>query len=57
MHDKPKFDPKEIIKEINDCDKTKMIKLYIYKIIFNQNNKQIDIFLKNEIKEKYKLDK
>ena len=57
MHDKPKFDPNKIIKEINDCDKIKMIKLYIYKIIFNQNNKQIDIFLKNEIKEKYKLDK
>ena len=57
MHNKPNFDPEEIIKEINDCDKTKMIKLYIYKIIFNQNNKQIDIFLKNSIKEKYKLDK
>ena len=56
MHDKPKFDPKDIIKEINDCDKIKMIKLYLYKIIFNLNNKQIDIFLKDEIKEKYKLD-
>ena len=57
MHDKPKFDPKDIIKEINDCDKINMIKLYLYKIIFNLNNKQIDIFLKDEIKEKYKLDK
>ena len=55
MHDKPKFNPEEIIKEINDCDKTNMLKLYIYKIIFNQNNKQIDVFLKNE--EKYKLNK
>ena len=57
MHDKPNFNPEKIIKEINMCDKIKMVKLYIYKIIFNQNNKLIDIFSKNDIKEKYKLDK
>jgi len=57
MHDKTDFEPDEIIKEINKCDKIKMVKLYIYKIIFNKNNRQIDIFLKNSIKEKYILDK
>ena len=56
-HDESNFDPEEIIEEINDCDKTNMAKLYIYKIIFNHNNKQIDIFFQNEIKEKYKLNK
>ena len=56
MHDKPNFNPEKIIKEINIYDKIKMVKLYIYKIIFNQNNKLIDIFSKNDIKEKYKLD-
>ena len=56
-HDKPKFDPEEIIKEINLCDKIKMVKLYIFKIIFNQNNKQFDILLQNTIRNKYKLDK
>ena len=57
MHDKPNFESEKIIKEINNYDKIKMVKMYIYKIIFNQNNKQIDIFLKKDIKEKYKLDK
>ena len=57
MHDNPNFEPEKIIKEIKDCDKIDMVKLYIYKIIYNQNNKQIDVFLKNTIKEKYKLDK
>ena len=57
MHDKPNFDPLEIIKEINKCDKINMSKLYIYKIIYNQNNRQIDIFLKNTIKDKYDLNK
>jgi hypothetical protein len=33
-----------------------MIKLYIYKIIYNKNNKQINVFTNNKIKKKYKLD-
>ena len=33
-----------------------MVKLYIYKIIYNKNNKQIDTFLNNEIIKKYKLE-
>ena len=60
MHDKSEFDPKKIIEVINKYDKyniIKMIKLYIYKIIYNQNNRRIDIFLKHSIKEKYKLSK
>ena len=59
MHDKPGFKPKNIIEVIDNHDYNilKMIKLYIYKIIYNQNNKQIDVFLKDDIKEKYKLSK
>ena len=60
MHDKPKFEPKKIIEVIDKYNKdniVKMIVLYIYKIIYNKNNRQIDIFLKHDIKEKYKLSK
>ena len=59
MHNMPGFKPKNIIEVINNHDYNilKMIKLYIYKIIYNQNNKQIDVFLKDNIKEKYKLSK
>ena len=57
LHEDSKFNPEEIIKEINECDKIKMVKLYIYKIIYNQNNKQIDILLKNDTIDKYKLNK
>ena len=56
MNDKSDFKPEKIIKQINKCDEIKMIKLYIYKIIYNQNKKQIKIFLNSNIKAKYKLD-
>ena len=42
-HEKSGFEPKAIIDKINKYDKMNMIKLYIYKIIYNLNNKQIDI--------------
>ena len=57
MHDKPEFKPDNIIAIINEYDKIKMVKLYIYKIIFNQNDKQILNFLNENIKYKYKLEK
>ena len=57
MHDEYKFNPVPIIEQINECDKINMVKLYIYKIIYNQNKKQINIFLNDTIKTKYKLDK
>ena len=34
-----------------------IIKLYIYRIIYNQNNKQLDVFLHENKKKEYKLDK
>ena len=60
MHDKSEFQPKTIIEVFDKYDKyniVKMIKLYIYKIIYNQNDKQIDTFLKHDINKKYKLSK
>ena len=55
-HEKSGFEPKAIIDKINKYDKMNMIKLYIYKIIYNLNNKQIDIFLKKGTSyDKYKL--
>ena len=57
MHDEHKFEPDNIIMRINKCDKMNMVKLYIYKIIFNQNNRQINIFLNDVTKNKYKLNK
>ena len=56
MHNNNKFNPENIIKIINEIDKMNMIKLYIYKIIYNKNNRQINAFLNNEIINKYKLD-
>ena len=56
MHDKNKFNPKNVIKIINKSDKINMVKLYIYKIIYNKNNKQINVFLNSEIINKHKLD-
>ena len=56
MHDKKKFNPENVIKIINESDKINMVKLYIYKIIYNKNNKQINVFLNSEIIKKYKLD-
>ena len=55
-HDKKKFNPEDIIKVINKSDEINMIKLYIYKIIFNKYNKQINVFLNSNIINKYKLD-
>ena len=57
MHNKQEFKPKQIIETINKYDKIKMVKLYIYKIIFNHNNKQINIFFNDYTQDKYKLDK
>ena len=54
---KPTFNPETIIQKINECDEIKMVKIYIYKIIYNLNNKQIDVFLNETTKEKYKFDK
>ena len=56
LHSKKKFNPENVIKIINECDKINMIKLYIYKIIYNKNNKQINVFINNKIKKKYKLE-
>ena len=59
LFDKKDFFPENIIKFINIInknDKITMVKLYIYKIIYNKNNKQIDTFLNNEIIKKYKLE-
>ena len=33
-----------------------LVKLYIYKIIYNKNNRQINVFLNSEIIHKYKLE-
>ena len=55
MHDIKEFIPENIIKIINENDKINMVKLYIYKIIYNKNNKQINAFLNSEIIKKYNL--
>ena len=55
MHDKKKFNPENIIKIINEFDKINMVKLYIYKIIYNKNKKKINVFLNSEIIKKYNL--
>ena len=57
MHDKKEFNPEKIIEKINKYDKTNMVKLYIYKIIFNKKNRKINAFLDSSIIKKYKLDK
>ena len=57
MHDKKEFNPDDIIKSIIKYDKSNMVKLYLYKIIFNKNKRQINVFLDNTIMNKYKLDK
>ena len=55
LFDEDDFHPENIIDIINKNDKINMVKLYIYKIIYNKNNKQINAFLDNDIKEKFKL--
>ena len=42
-------------KNTNDYKLIKTIKLYIYKVIYNLNNKQFEVFLRNESILKYKL--
>jgi hypothetical protein len=39
MHNKRRFKPENVIKIINESDEIKMVKLYIYKTIYNQNKK------------------
>ena len=68
MHDKTDFVPENIINKINELgsqenesdeikNEIKMVKLYIYKIIYNLCNKQMHIFLNDNTKSKYKLNK
>ena len=54
-HELSDFEPDNIINKINELSFNKMIKLYIYKIIYNQNKKQINVFLSDSIKNKFKL--
>ena len=43
-------DTSKIIKAINDnISISKIIKLYVYKIIYNKNNRRIDIFVNHII--------
>ena len=55
MHNKRKFKPDKIIEIINENDEINMVKLYIYKIIYNKNKKQINTFVNSDIINKYKL--
>ena len=55
MHNKRKFKPDKIIEIINESDEINMVKLYIYKIIYNKNKKQINTFVNSDIINKYKL--
>ena len=49
------INPEKIIEVINEYDLKNIIKLYIYKILFNQNG--LDALLNPKSKEKYKLEK
>ncbi len=49
--------PEKIIEIINKHNLKDMIKIYIYKIIYYQNQKQLSVFLNRNIKEKYNLEK
>lgn len=49
--------PEKVIKVINKHNLKDMIKIYIYKIIYYQNQKQLPVFLNRNIKEKYNLEK
>jgi hypothetical protein len=55
MHNKKKFKPENIINIINESDEINMVKLYIYKIIYNKYKKQMNIFLNSDIIDKFKL--
>lgn len=49
-------DASKIIEEINKGEEmSEVIKLYIYKIIYNKNKKSIDVFKSDEIIKNYKL--
>ena len=56
LHNKKKFIPDNIINVINESDKINMVKLYIYKTIYNKNDKQINVFINNKIINQYKLE-
>jgi len=56
LHGKKLFDPTNVINIINESDKINMVRIYIYKIIYNKCNKQINAFNNKEIIDKYKLD-
>ena len=53
----PKFrDSKKIINEINKNNSlTKILHLYVYKIIYNLNNRKIEVFMHPDIISKYRL--
>lgn len=54
MHENTNFRPDNIIEKIiNNYDVNDMVKLYIYKIIYNQNNRKIDVFINVNSREKY----
>ena len=55
MNEKGKIKPDNIIEIINSHDIKNMIKLYIYKIIYNLNDRKIDVFMNETSKEEYKL--
>ena len=55
MNEKGKIKPDNIIELINSHDIKNMIKLYIYKIIYNLNYRKIDVFMNETSKEEYKL--
>ena len=55
MHNKKRFKPESVIEIINESDEINMVKLYIYKTIYNRNKKQMNIFLDDNIIKKYKL--
>ena len=57
LHSKKQFNPTNVINIINESDKINMVKLYIYKLIYNKYNKQINVFTNKEIINKYKLNK
>ena len=54
-HELSDFEPDNIIKKINALGEREIIEIYIYKLIYNQNKKQINIFFNDSITNKYKL--
>ena len=56
LNKKKKIEPDNIIEIINENDKLNMVKLYIYRTIYNKNHKQINVFTNKKIKKRYKLE-